>query len=121
MPDSKWVNPYSFSNVAFAGSATAGSLLVWGEPEICHPENCSGRRTVVGTAGTPSPAKAVATDKISTEMILEAFMRMNRTGGRSPLSLDYRPAGKVSSSAKLGCAAGGKITGLRLYLSCWQP
>ena len=41
--DSKSVNPYSFNNAAFAGSANPGSLLICGEPESCHPENCGGR------------------------------------------------------------------------------
>jgi hypothetical protein len=75
-------------------------LLILGEPEICHPENCAGRIGEAGVAWAPSPAKAVARNTMSTEKTLKTFMR---GAGDNPVLLDYKRDRKVS----LKCGCGG--------------
>src|SRR5271166_3166782 len=58
--------PYSLSTAALLGSATAGSVLVCGEPCICHPPNCCGR------IAECSPEPAGVRTKVRTGVRTEA-------------------------------------------------
>jgi hypothetical protein len=75
-------------------------LLIFGESEICHPENCAGRIAGAGVARVASPAKAVARNTISEKKTLKAFMRR---AGDNPVLLDYKRDRK--GSLKCGCGA----------------
>src|SRR5271165_5725308 len=97
--------PYSFRTAVLAGSAAAGSVLVWAEPCICQPPNCCGRiagacsgeRAGFGAAGL-STATAMPNRharKIATPAEREKLMHL--PGFRASLrSLDHRAQEKVS-------------------------
>src|ERR1700736_6976203 len=83
--DSKPVKPYSLRTAALTGSATAGSLLVRDEPEICQPANCWGRMEAAGAvlSAQANPARDAASAK--AQMSLGNFM--NNTESTNPLGI----------------------------------
>ena len=82
-------------------------MLVFVDPEICHPANCGGRieageaeadAVEAGVAAGDSPAKAAPmpnTRKIRPDINLENI-RPARQGGQALHYLDYRRGRKVS-------------------------